>query len=157
MEARSGKKDRLILWIGGLKLVKGVLLLALAAGVFGLINDNLSTDFQDWIKQLNADAHFRYVTKLLDKIATTTDGQYLRLGFSILFFALLYFAEGVGLLRRKRWGEWLTVVSTASFLPLEIYEIVIKFTYIKLGVMALNIAIVIYLIWRLKHDPKRAH
>jgi len=157
MEKSTEKKDRLILWIGGLKLVKGVLLLILAASVFSLINDKLSEQVQTWIKQLNADAHIRYLSELLSKISTTNDGQYLKLGISIVVYALLFFAEGAGLLMRKRWGEWLTVISTASFLPLEVYELFVRFTAIKLGVMLLNIAIVIYLIWRLKNKPAQKH
>jgi len=157
MPEHKKKKDRLILCIGALKLVKGVLLLALAAGVFGLINDNWSEDFQTWIKQLNSDAHVRYVQRILDKIATTNDGQYVRLGISIVAYALLFFAEGIGLLMRKTWGEWLTVISTASFLPLEVYELTKKFSAIKLSVMLLNIVIVIYLIWRLKNRPQKKH
>jgi uncharacterized membrane protein (DUF2068 family) len=154
MAKHSGKRDRLILCIGILKLVKGVLLLALAAGVFGLINDNLSEQFQIWIKQLNADAHIHYLSDLLNKISTTNDGQYLKLGISIVVYALLFFAEGIGLLMRKLWGEILTIIITGSFLPLEIYELVKKFSAVKLCVLILNAVIVAYLIWRVKNGPK---
>ena len=37
-----------------------------------------------------------------------------------------FFDEGVSLLLRKRWAEYFTVIVTASFIPLEIYELVKK-------------------------------
>ena len=34
--------------------------------------------------------------------------------------------EGIGLLMRRLWAEYLTVIATAILLPLEVYEIVQK-------------------------------
>jgi uncharacterized membrane protein (DUF2068 family) len=44
----------------------------------------------------------------------------------------------------------MTLISTGLFIPLEVYEIIHHFTPLKLGVTALNIAIVWYLAIRIK-------
>jgi uncharacterized membrane protein (DUF2068 family) len=51
---------------------------------------------------------------------------------------------------RKRWGEWLTVIITSSLVPIELYEIYRHSSYVKLVVLALNVAIVIYLIYHIR-------
>ena len=40
-------------------------------------------------------------------------------------------AEGIGLYLEKAWGEYLTLAITVSFLPLEIFEIVRRLTWIR--------------------------
>jgi uncharacterized membrane protein (DUF2068 family) len=54
--------------------------------------------------------------------------------------------EGVGLALRKRWAEYLTIVSTASLLPLEVYEIAKRPDAARIVVLLANIAIVAYLV-----------
>ena len=63
----------------------------------------------------------------------------------------LFTVEGVGLLSRKIWAEWLTIVITCSFIPLEIYEVVEKGSVMKAVVLVANILIAIYLIARRLH------
>jgi uncharacterized membrane protein (DUF2068 family) len=62
-------------------------------------------------------------------------------------YALIEIVEGVGLWYAMRWAEYLTVVATAAFLPLEIYELTEKITWLRVGALLFNIAAVIYLLW----------
>ena len=66
-----------------------------------------------------------------------------------LLYGLLFCTEGTGLVLGKRWAEYVAVISTAGFLPVEVYEIFHKFRWTKVVVLILNIAIVVYLIVRL--------
>ena len=63
-------------------------------------------------------------------------------------YAALFTVEGFGLWFQKRWGEWLTVVATTSFIPFEIYELIRRATAMRAALLVTNIAIVIYLAWR---------
>ncbi len=70
-------------------------------------------------------------------------------------YAGLFLTEGVGLLMRKRWGEIVTIVITGSFLPFEIYELIVKeFSVVKLLLLIANAAVLVYLIWHLRHEKK---
>ena len=60
--------------------------------------------------------------------------------------------EGSGLWLGKRWGEWLTIVATTSFIPFEIYELMERATAVRAAFLAANLAIVIYLIWRIRKE-----
>jgi uncharacterized membrane protein (DUF2068 family) len=55
-------------------------------------------------------------------------------------------------LLRRRWAEWLTVFVTASFIPLELYELSRRFGPGKLVALVLNVAIALYLVWRRLED-----
>ena len=64
--------------------------------------------------------------------------------------------EGYGLFRRRRWGEYLTIISTALLLVPEIQELHKHPTWLKVGGLVLNVVIVVYLIGRQLQRGKRA-
>lgn len=71
-------------------------------------------------------------------------------------YAGLFSTEGIGLLLRKRLGEYFTIIITGSFLPFEIYELVAKeFNPFKLVLLLGNAAVLVYLIWHLKQAKKK--
>ncbi|MDH6125879.1 DUF2127 domain-containing protein [Kitasatospora sp. GP82] len=61
-------------------------------------------------------------------------------------YAAVEIVEAVGLWRLARWGEYFALVATAAFLPLEIYELVDRFTVVKIVIFALNVFAVVYLL-----------
>lgn len=65
----------------------------------------------------------------------------------LLVYAGLQVIEAVGLWMVKRWGEYFAVVATSLFLPLEIYELTEKITWLRAGLLLVNIAAVVWLIW----------
>jgi uncharacterized membrane protein (DUF2068 family) len=61
-------------------------------------------------------------------------------------YALVELIESIGLWLSKRWGEYFATVATSLGLPYEIYEIYDKFTYTRVTLFAINLALVLYLI-----------
>jgi uncharacterized membrane protein (DUF2068 family) len=64
-----------------------------------------------------------------------------------LIYALVEGLEAFGLWRGRRWAEYLTLIVTASLLPLELYELSKRFSAIKIVTLAINLAVVAYLLW----------
>ena len=62
-------------------------------------------------------------------------------------YAVVSGFEAVGLWRERRWAEYLTVLATAGFLPLEIHELIRRVTFVRIGTFAVNIAILVYLVF----------
>lgn len=52
----------------------------------------------------------------------------------------------MGLWYAKRWAEYLTVVATAAFLPLEIYELTERISWLKIATLLLNVLAVLYIL-----------
>ena len=67
-------------------------------------------------------------------------------GVAVLAYATLQLVEATGLWLNRRWGEYLTVVATSVFLPLEIYELTERVTSVRISALIINVAAVIYLI-----------
>ena len=63
-----------------------------------------------------------------------------------LGYAVLFGIEGVGLWLGKHWAEWFTVIATGSLIPLELYETLYHFGWIKLATLVGNVAIIVYLV-----------
>ena len=61
-------------------------------------------------------------------------------------YAAIFLTEGTGLLLRKRWAQYFTIIVTTSFLPLEVYELARRISAAKVAVILVNIAILAYLI-----------
>ena len=63
-------------------------------------------------------------------------------------YALIELAESIGLWLARRWGEYLAMVATSVFLPLEIWDLTQgHITWLKVATFAINLLLVIYLVW----------
>ena len=82
----------------------------------------------------------------LDKLFTLKSSTIELVGFAVLVYAAIEGVEAVGLWLQKRWAEYLTFIVTTSFIPIELYELVHKFTPFKVFALIVNIAIVAYLL-----------
>lgn len=65
-------------------------------------------------------------------------------------YAGLLLVEGVGLWIEVAWAAYLTVSSTALFLPFEVYEVLQHVSMLRMMVLLVNLAIVIYPLIQLK-------
>jgi uncharacterized membrane protein (DUF2068 family) len=83
----------------------------------------------------------------LDRLFTLKSSTLTGVGLAVWGYALVEGLEAVGLWLAKRWAEYLTLIVTASFLPLEVYELVHKFTPFKVVAFVINVSIVAYLLY----------
>jgi uncharacterized membrane protein (DUF2068 family) len=142
--------DRLIRLIAIFKFLKAGLLIALGIGLFKLLYKDVGDVFEHWCEALRLDPGSHFVNLAFEKATRVSPAQVKKLGLGSFLYAGLFLAEGTGLWLRKRWGEWLTVIITSSLVPIELYEIYRHSSYVKLVVLALNVAIVIYLIYHIR-------
>lgn len=87
------------------------------------------------------------VSRWLNRLLTLDQSHVWVLAAMSLGYAALEAVECVFLWQGKRWAEYLTVVATAAFLPLEIVELINGVTALKLGALVVNLAILAYLVW----------
>ncbi len=146
---RPERSDRVLVAIGAFKLVKSVTLIALGLSV-AFDQDNLAS-------HLRVIGHAfgirpRYVDDLIAKVASTSPRTLAALGVGALMYGALFAIEGVGLVRRRLWAEYMTTVITTSFIPIEVYEMIESSSALKAAVILMNLAIVVYLLWRLRRS-----
>jgi uncharacterized membrane protein (DUF2068 family) len=143
-------RDPWLLLIGLFKLVKGVSLLILGFGLLRLLHRDVAEVTQHWIEVLRVDPENRFIHRALMKVFNVTPKQLKELSAGTFLYAAIFLTEGTGLLARKHWAEYMTLISTGLFIPLEIYEIHRHFTMVKLVVTVVNALIVWYLAVRIK-------
>ena len=69
------------------------------------------------------------------------------LTLGVAAYGALELLEAVGLWLMRRWGEYVAVVGTSIFLPLEIRELIDRVTVLRLLTFAINVAAVAYLLY----------
>src|SRR5215467_8158095 len=128
--------DKWIRVIALFKLVKAVLLIIVAIGVLKLLHRDVAQVIAHWINLLQVDPDNRYIQNILRKLWFIDDRKLKEISAGTFCYAALFLIEGTGLFLRKRWAEYFTSVVTAL-------------------VIIINIAIVVYLIVRLRFKPNR--
>jgi uncharacterized membrane protein (DUF2068 family) len=152
---KSGhKKHRGLMAIAALKFVNGIGLLAIGLGALHYVHGDIEKDFAHWMELLRADPHNRYVLWLLEKISNVDEHRLRQLSVGTFFYSALFLLEGAGLALAKRWAEYLTIITTASLMPVEMYEIYARTTWPRVVVLVVNIVVVAYLVMELKRTKK---
>jgi uncharacterized membrane protein (DUF2068 family) len=154
MPSPAKPRDTFLWLIVIFKYVKGVLLILVALGAHHLLNRDLSELAERLVDSFRVDPHNRYIHLLLEKMELLTAKQLKELSIGSFIYAAIVFTEGTGLALKKRWAEYFTIIITASFLPLEVVELIHRVTPIKVSVMAINLAILAFLIVRIYRGRK---
>jgi uncharacterized membrane protein (DUF2068 family) len=132
------------------KLVKAIMLIAVGVGAVDLLHKDVAQTVAHWVNVLRVDPDNRFIHRIVARIFNVTPGQLKAVSAGTFFYAALLSTEGIGLLLRKHWAEYFTVITTAALIPLEVYELIRHLTVAKVAVLIINIAIVWYLVLRLR-------
>jgi uncharacterized membrane protein (DUF2068 family) len=135
---------------------RGLLLLALAYGVlyFKDAKTSIHRTFNEAIPAAQPLAHvFNYdldaspTVERLRHLLDSSQHTLTLVAVGLLAYAGLQLLEGVGLFLLRRWGEYVAVVGTSAFLPLEVYELTHRITWLKVAALVVNLVAVVYLVW----------
>lgn len=147
--------DRFLQLIAVFKFLKAILFIVAALGAFGLMQRGLADQAREWGGALAFGSGQRIVRHVVMQFLELSRSKIAALGVVALFYAALFMTEGIGLWRERRWAEYLTVIATGSLIPVEIYEIARHVTLLRVATFVINVAVVVYLIIRLRH-PRHA-
>ncbi|MFD8420421.1 DUF2127 domain-containing protein [Streptomyces sp. NPDC059466] len=136
------------------RAVRGVFIVLVAAAVWRFSNsqDSVRRLFDDYLNVFRpVFRHFHYdldhspVVGTIQKSFGYKHSTLVLVAALLLAYALIELVEAGGLWYAKRWAEYLTVVATAAFLPLEIYELTEHVSWLKIATLVLNILAVLYI------------
>lgn len=135
------------------EIIKTGCLLLIAAAAFHLEHAQNFDHLVHWLGHLPLDGSSDLRWKLVGMLEDFGPSKFVAIGLVALGYAVLFGIEGVGLWLGKRWAEWFTVIATGSLIPLELYETVEHFGWLKLAALVGNVIIVIYLV-RIARQPR---
>jgi uncharacterized membrane protein (DUF2068 family) len=143
-----------LIWIGLLKLSKSLLFLAIGIGAVRMLHRDIADTILDLADKLHFEAENRFVSILINQTAVLSEPRLREISFATFCYSALAMVEAVGLLLQKEWAEYFTTILTASFLPLEIYEIYLNSTPWKWALVISNLVILLYLLWVLRENHR---
>ncbi len=148
--------NAMLLLIGLFKLVKASALVGAGLALIFLARDHDAVPtLVHWARVAHLDPGARFLRGAIASIAGIDAGHRALIGAGLFFYAAVFLVEGTGLVLRRSWAEWMTLVVTASLVPLEVYELTREVHVARVIVLVANVSIVAYLAWRV-HDERAA-
>ena len=155
--ARRNPHNRWLILIALFKLAQALLFLAIGVGALRLLHKDLGDALESLANHLRFNPESRIVNFINEKASADDDKMLRRLSAVFFHYAGLDLVEGIGLYLEKTWAEFLTLIITASFLPWEIYEVIRRITWPRVGLLGINMLVLLYLakmIWERQRRHK---
>jgi uncharacterized membrane protein (DUF2068 family) len=153
--ASAPQRVRALALIAAYKLAKMLACLLLAAVAFDLVRPQAAAWFSGWLESLSWATRHDLAVRVVDWLLGLGPHEFRLFGSVALLYAAMYAVEGVGLWYAKRWAEYLVIVETCLLLPLEVRELLHRFSAFKLGLLLANIGVVMYLIHLLRTHSRK--
>ncbi|MGH9600203.1 MAG: DUF2127 domain-containing protein [Terracidiphilus sp.] len=149
------RHNRWLVLIAAYKLLQALLFIAIGAGARHMLHRDAADELAMLADHLRFNPESRLVNFVLDKASLLNDPVLRKIGAIAFAYAAVGLAEGIGLYLEKTWGEFLTLAITASFLPWEIFEIFRRLTWVRMGLLTINVLVLLYLIEVVAGDMRR--
>jgi len=136
--------------------IRGFLLVALAYGVWRFdgsrgalkkVFDSYLPALSPLANRLGVDLDETGPVHLIQQAFVAKHSTLLLVALGVLAYGALELVEAFGLWFKKRWGEYVAVVGTSAFIPLEIHEILAKVTWLRVSALVINLFAIAYLLW----------
>ncbi len=149
----AARKDRLLPWIAAERALRAIVLAAVGIVLLTHPHANWAAEIASFARKLGLDPKQNWIQRILKDAARINAGEEVLFGIVALAYAALEAVEAYGLWHRRRWGEWLTVLATSLLLIPEVWELTKSASLLKVGALLVNVAIVLYLLFRLDALP----
>jgi uncharacterized membrane protein (DUF2068 family) len=136
---------------------KGALVLGAGLELFTLVHRDVQAIAERIVEHFHFNPASRYPRILIDAAGALNDERLVVLAMGALAYSTVRFVEAYGLWLRRRWAEWFAVVAGGLYIPIEIYELLRRVTWIRFGLLAVNLAVVVYLalvLWQTRRQEE---
>lgn len=126
---------------------KGAVVIMAGLGFLALIHHDVQALAEEVVRHLHFNPAKRFPRIFLDAAAAATDARLWTLALTAAAYASVRFVEAYGLWRQRVWAEWFGILTGSIYLPVELYELTVSVTPVKLAILATNLFIVGWLSW----------
>jgi uncharacterized membrane protein (DUF2068 family) len=146
------------------KALRPIALFEALKGAGGLIVGFVALGFMDRdneayaqqiIHHLHIDPTWRYAQWFIRLVADASDSQIMAVVGFFALYAAVRFVEAYGLWHERRWAEWLAALSGGVYVPIEVYELVHRASWLKAVTILLNLLVVGYMFWLLTETQRK--
>lgn len=132
--------------VASLEALKGIAVLLLGITLF-VVHKHAEDFAASLLFHLHLDPDRRLAHILMDAATRVTDARLLTIAAAALTYCTVRFVEAWGLWNRRIWAEWFALLSGAMYLPWEILKLVERVDWERLGVLAINLVIIAYMLY----------
>ncbi len=140
------KHNKWIVLIASYKTLQAILFALIGLGARHMLHKDVGDELAALADHLRFNPESRLVNVILDRASLLNDPILRRIGILAFAYSAVSYVEGIGLYFEKVWAEYLTLIITASFLPLEIIEIFKRQTWFRFSLLAVNLLVFVYLL-----------
>ncbi len=141
--------------VAAFEAFKGAIVLAAGFGLLSFLGRDAEEFAGQLVHRMHLDAANHYPQIFIRAMAAVTNTRlWLLAGFAALY-ATVRFIEAFGLWHERRWAEWLAALSGSVYVPVEIYELAHRITWLRVGALLLNLIVVAYMAWLLSESKRR--
>ena len=138
-----------------LKCLQAITLFGVALAAHQLLRPDVAVLLQAWVRDLPVQGEQELLHIAGRWVGGLLPRQVAGIGVGAFCYGVLVAVESIGLWHRKIWAEWLTVVATSLLIPVELWEVFTRMSLASAGVLALNVAVVWYLLRQLQRTMAR--
>ena len=136
---------------------KGALVLLVGFGLLSLVHHDVQRFAERLIAHAHLDPAARYPRIFIDTANQLTDGRLLLIAAGAAAYSIVRFIEAYGLWYARRWAEWFAALSGSVYVPFEFFELYERVTWLSVGALALNLAIVAVMLYGVFHaNPEKS-
>ncbi len=142
--------------VAAFEATKGVLVLLVGFGLLGVVDRDVQSVAEELVRTLHLNPANHLPRIFLDAAERAGDTRLWLLAAFALSYAGLRLAEAYGLWFQRRWAQWFAVASGSLYVPLEIYAILQRASWVRVGTLVVNIAIVAFMaftLWQRRRVP----
>src|SRR5512133_3023544 len=142
--------------IAAFEAIKGVAALAAVIGILDLMHHVARRLAMELIGHFNLNPDARYPSILLHYVDLLPGAHVRNLVFLAFGYILVRALEAYGLWNDRAWGEWLGALSGGIYIPFEMFHLTQRPSIINAAVLAGNIFVVSFLVYRLSRKSRDA-
>ena len=137
---------------------KGAIVLLAGLGLLSLLHRDLQDMAARVIEHLHLNPASHYPQIFIDAAGRMSDTRLVLTALGAATYSTVRLVEAYGLWFARRWAEWFAAAAGAIYIPFEIYEVVRKGGVGPVAALAINIAIVGFMLYALfKKKSRRSH
>jgi uncharacterized membrane protein (DUF2068 family) len=126
--------------------LKGTLVLVAGFGLLSLVHRDLQAIAERLVRHSHLDPARHYPRVFIEAASHTGDSRLRFLAALAFLYAVVRLVEAYGLWHMKVWAEWFAIIAGSVYLPVELYEIFKRVTWMRATVLLINAFIVAYLV-----------
>jgi len=128
------------------EVTKAAVVLLLGCGLFHLMHKNLDDVAERVVQVLHINPEGKLSNLFFELASNTSDGNLWVLALGTLAYASLRLTEAYGLWREREWAQWFSLLSTALYLPPELYWMLRDPSWLRCAVLVTNISILLFML-----------